>query len=262
MRYLTLITIFFLICSSYSCSSYTIFSQPETSAEQVLEKTYSEDYVEHLKFQGKTYLKSPETKLYKLSKKSNAYFQSIYNKIVENNELILHQKDNLEVKIIQSEVPFYFSLPGAKFFFSRGLLKNYIKNEGVLVACFSYEILKSLRLLYPKKVTFPKGYIRTEEMLSLTRLPLKARMELHKWAFNILKRSNFDPYGYLIWLQIQNKNPLDFSFQHGHNSRMIREEYSLKNYILKEVGYLKKRQLFEKNSSLEFYNLIRSLTKS
>ena len=147
MRYLNLITIFFLICSSYSCSSYTIFSQPETSAEQVLEKTYSEDYVEHLKFQGKTYLKSPETKLYKLSKKSNAYFQSIYNKIVENNELILHQKDNLEVKIIQSEVPFYFSLPGAKFFFSRGLLKNYIKNEGVLVACFYYEILKSLRLL-------------------------------------------------------------------------------------------------------------------
>ena len=262
MRYLNLITIFFLIFNIYSCSSYSFFGNKSDLTEQALNRHYSEDYVEHLKFQGKTYLASPETKIYKLSKKNKSYFASIYKKIVENNELILRQKNNIEVKIIQSEVPFYFSLPGAKFFFSRGLLKNYIKNEGVLVACFSYEILKSLRLLYPKKITFPKGYIRTEEMLSLTRLPLKARVELHKWAFNILKRSNFDPYGYLIWLQIQNKNPLDFSFQHGHNSRMIREEYSLKNYILKEVGYLKKRQLVEKNSSREFYNLIRSLTKS
>ena len=262
MRYLRLIAIFFLIFCGYSCSSYNIFNNQSNPAQQSLGKSYSEDYVEHLKFQGKTYLTSPATKTYRLSKKSRDYFESIYKKIVENNELILHQKNNLEVNVIQSEVPFYFSLPGAKFFFSRGLLKNYIKNEGVLVACFSYEILKSLRLLYPKKVTFPKGFIRTEEMLSLTRLPLKARVQLHKWAFNILKRSNFDPYGYLIWLQIQNKNPLDFSFQHGHNSRMIREEYSLKNYILKEVGYLKKRQLVEKNSSREFYNLIRSLTKS
>ena len=262
MRYLHLIAIFFLIFCGYSCSTYNIFSNQSNLAQQSLGKSYSEDYVEHLKFQGNTYLVSPATKTYRLSKKSRDYFESIYKKIVENNELILHQKNNLEVNVIQSEVPFYFSLPGAKFFFSRGLLKNYIKNEGVLVACFSYEILKSLRLLYPKKVTFPKGFIRTEEMLSLTRLPLKARIQLHKWAFNILKRSNFDPYGYLIWLQIQNKNPLDFSFQHGHNSRMIREEYSLKNYILKEVGYLKKRQLVEKNSSREFYNLIRSLTKS
>ena len=262
MRYLRLIAIFFLILCGHSCSSYNIFNNQSNSAQQSLGKSYSVDYVEHLKFQGKIYLASPATKTYRLSKKSRDYFESIYKKIVENNELILHQKNNLEVNVIQSDVPFYFSLPGAKFFFSRGLLKNYIKNEGVLVACFSYEILKSLRLLYPKKVTFPKGFIRTEEMLSLTRLPLKARVQLHKWAFNILKRSNFDPYGYLIWLQIQNKNPLDFSFQHGHNSRMIREEYSLKNYILKEVGYLKKRQLVEKNSSREFYNLIRSLTKS
>ena len=252
MRALHFAALFFLTLGNFSCSSYSIFGNRERLGEEVFEKSFSEDYAEHLNFQGNTYLTSPDVKVYDLSKKNKNYFRSIYKKIVENNELILHQKGALEVTIIQSDVPFYFSLPGAKFFFSRGLLKNYIKNEGMLVACFSYEILKSLRLLYPKRLAFPKGYIRTEEMLSLTRLPFKARIELHKWAFNILKRSNFDPYGYLIWLQIQNKNPLDFSFQHGHNNRMIREEYFLKNYILKEVGYLKKRQLVEKNSSHEF----------
>ena len=180
MRNLSLITVFFVALCCCSCSTYSLFGNQKKLAEETLGKSFAEDYVEHLKFKGKTYLKSPDTKIYKLTKKNKAYFESIYKKIVENNELILHQKASLEVTIIQSDIPFYFSLPGAKFFFSKGLLKNYIKNEGVLVACFSYEILKSLRLLYPKKVTFPKGYIRTKEMLSLTRLPFGARVELHE----------------------------------------------------------------------------------
>ena len=222
----------------------------------------SQDYIQHLGFLGERYLKTPNIKIYKLSGRSKKYLSKIYKKIIENNELIFKQKERPKIYIIRDEVPFYFSLPGANFFFSLGLIKSYMKNEGVLIACFAFEILKSLRNIYPKKILYPKGFTSTGEMLALTRLPFGIKVNLHKWTFNILKRSNYDPYSHLMWMQIQNKNPLDFSFQHGHNNKMIREEYFLKNYILKEVGPLEKKQLVEKNSSREFYNFLESLKKS
>jgi len=245
-----------------SCSAVKLFVKEKEFSLRGFQKHTTKDYVQHLDHVGMQYIQTPNIKIFELSKKNQKYFEKIFKKIVENNELILEQKHRPKIYIVKNQVPFNFSLPGAKFFFSLGLIKNYMKNEGVLIASFAFEILKSVRKLYPKRMYFPKGFISTGEILALTRLPFSARVKLHKWTFNVLKRSRFDPYSHLMWVQIQNKNPLDFSFQHGHNNKMIREEYFLKNFILKEIGPLEKKQLVEKNSSKAFYDLIKSLKKS
>lgn len=218
------------------------------------------DYIDHFEKLSKDYLETPDIQEVKLSRRSRRYLEALYMRIVINNELILKKKIKPQFHIIKSNLPFYFSLPNGSFFLSDTLLKKYVKSENLLVSLLANEIYRVHKLIYEKKVFIPVGFFSTKKMLTIHRLPLKIKMESLKWTYFILKRSGFDPYSVLSWLQIQNKSTVEFSMQSGTSQAETREEFLFKNFLAEGVG--KKQNVNENqeaNSSKGFYALQRSL---
>src|SRR5690606_34758206 len=117
----------------------------------------SADYVDHLKSLKKGILENQEIGTIKLSKKSEGYLFKLGEKIALSNELLINKKIHLNVYIINSSVPFHFSLPEGNIFFSIGLLKKYIKYESLLANILTYELIKSSRNIYNKSIVVPTG---------------------------------------------------------------------------------------------------------
>jgi hypothetical protein len=97
-------------------------------------------------------------------------------------------------------------------------------------------------------------------MLSLLRLNIEEKVEIHKWAFHILKRVGIDTDSYLSWIQIQNRNSVDFSLQLGDISSISREESLFKAFIIKNTEK-KKTSKSHEGSSREFYAFINQLKR-
>ncbi len=244
-----------LVCLVTACGSRekTYFQKNSTTITD-------QDYVDHLEYLANDYLNTPSIKELRLSKTNRDYLEGIYKRIVLNNELILKKKIVPKFHVIKSESPFYFSLPSGRFFFSDTLIRKYLKSEDLFVSLIANEIYRIHKNLYEKKVLVPLGFSSTKKMLSLYRLPLKVRVESLKWSYFLLKRAGYDPYSVLNWIQMQNKNSLEFSMQLGATQAQTREEFLFKSFLAQEVG---KRQSDsenpEKNSSRGFYQLQRSL---
>ena len=220
----------------------------------------NEDYISQLSSLKDSYIQSSNIQIISLSKRSKKYLEKIYYKIVDNNELMFESRPIPQFYIIKGKSPFYFSLPQAQFFFSSALLENYVKNEDLLASIMAFQIVKSLRNIYSKKIIFPLGFIRTNRLLSLVRVPLNVKNEINQWAYITMKRAGFDSSAYLMWLQIQNKQSLDFSIQYGSMQSISREELVFKNFIAKRQGQdfsLSK----EKNSSNDYYNFIKNILR-
>jgi hypothetical protein len=254
-----------LLYISSSCSSIKewrddIIKNPQNTKLRLYR---SKDYMDQLSYLGSEYLNTPGIRVIRLSDRSKVYLRTIYNRIVENSELILEYNVRPRFYIIKSKLPFYFSLPGSQFFLSSVLVHKFLKNEQLLVAALSHEIVKSHRKIYLKKAVVPIGYLSTEKMLSLTNLPLNIKMEVNKWTFYVLKRARYDSTAYLNWLQTQNKNTLDFMFQVGSSKQISREEFLFKNFIVKQGIANKRNELREpSNSSKGFYKFISEIGRS
>ena len=228
-----------------------------------LDRHDQKDYVDHLKYLGREYLRSREKgEVVKISKDGQEYLRSIFRRLLNNNEILLakfrERKKQPEFFIIRSETPFYFSVPDAKFFFSSGLIRKYIKNEEMLVSVMAFETVKSVRHIYEKQILIPIGHMGTDRILATTRIPLQTKMEVHKWAYYIMKRSGYDASAYLNWLQTQNKNTVDFILQVGDTRIMSREEFLFKNFIVSQGGFEDRPQNIS-NSSKDFYKLQKEL---
>jgi hypothetical protein len=251
--------------SIVSCSSLQAWQQDSFVLPKIRElKLYAnKDYVDQLAFLGREYLNTPGVRTIKISPKSRRYLKSIFNRVCENSELILKLSQRPTFHIIKSRKPFYFSLPGSQFFLSSGLVLSFLKNEHLLVAALSHEIVKSQKSIYLKKAVVPIGFLSTEKMLALTSLPLKIKMEVNKWTFYVLKRAGYDSTAYLNWLQTQNKNTLDFIFQLGSGKQISREEFLFKNFIVKQ-GILNRRneKSAPSNSSQDFYRLVNEIGRN
>lgn len=218
------------------------------------------DYIDQLSFLGGEYLATPGIRAVKLSGSSLRYLKRIYSRIVRNSELILDKTSEPKFYFVKQKTPFYFSLPDSQFFFSSGLVKNFLKNEQLLVAVLAHEIVKSQKLIYMKKAVVPLGFINTERMIALTKVPMNIKMEINKWTFYVLKRAGYDSSAYLNWLQTQNKNTLDFTFQLGTSKQISKEEFLFKNFIVKQ-GIIDDsyNSAGPSNSSREFYRLINEM---
>lgn len=173
---------------------------------------------------------------------------------MSSNELFFTKKTMPQFHIIKDLRPFHFSLPGRKIFLSVGLLSKYIKNEGLLASVLTYELIRSEKLLYPPVMVIPFGFLETEQILSLLRLPFEMKMKIHKWSFHSLRRSGIDPDFYLSWLQIQNRNNLDFMMQLGDTNAIAREETVFKLFLVALGKRMKKKDY----SSPKFYQFIRT----
>ena len=260
-----IITIMTLLILSTSCSSLKEWQKwkkdlTKEVKNDPINKYRTNDYIEQLSFLGGEYLATPGIISVKLSKKSRNYLNSIYARIIRNSELILNKKLRPSFHFIKSKTPFYFSLPEAQFYFSSGLLKNFLKNEQLLVAALAHEIVKSHKNIYQKRAVVPLGFINTERMIAITKVPLKIKMEINKWTFYVLKRAGYDSTAYLNWLQTQNKNTLDFTFQLGTTKQTSKEEFLFKNFIVNQGIINESDERYEtigpSNSSQGFYKLL------
>jgi hypothetical protein len=252
-----------LIVNSLGCSYFNFKKKNKNDGivDLVNYRLYdASDYVDHLTSLKGQYLESSQTNLYPTNDQATIYLSKIGDNLVSKNELFFTSGLRAKFYIIEDESPFHFSLPGKNIFISSGLIKKYIKSEQILYCLVAYELIISEKNLYKKNIIIPTGTINTRRMLSLLRLNIEEKVEIHKWAFHILKRVGVDTDNYLSWIQIQNRNSVDFSLQLGDISSISREESLFKAFIIKNTEKKKSSKSHE-GSSREFYAFINQLKR-
>lgn len=216
------------------------------------------DYVAHMKNFEKLYLSHSGIKEIRLSNRTKRYLGKISETIIKKNELFFTLEGETKFHVIKSDIPFHFSLPGRSIFFSSSLIEKYINNETMLFCMFVYELIRSEKDLYDKKIIIPADTLSTSRILSLLRLDIANKVEVHKWAFYILKRVGIDTDSYLSWLQVKNRNSLDFSMQIGDIQSISREEALFKSFLIQEVKNTRKNLKY-KGSSRDFYAFVKNI---
>ena len=136
-------------------------------------------------------------------------------------------------------------------FLTSGLIKKYLKNEELFVSLFTTEFVKSNLGLYKKVNMVPYSNITIRDLLRVSKLDLNDKKRINNITYEILKRSGFDPESKLLWLQIQNRNSIEFTQQYENPNEISKEEFFLKNYMVSQKN--RSGIKYEKNSSRGFY---------
>ena len=173
------------------------------------------DYADHLSYFETLFLNTSSVSELSLNRVDQNYLVNLGRRIIKNNSIFFKQKEKLNIYLIKNDTPYHFSLPGRKVFLSTGLFKKYVQNESLLMCVLTFELIRSEKNVYKKLVTIPTGNLGAKEILPLLRLSATQKSQIHKWAFRLLKKLNIDSDTYLSWLQIQNRNSIDFSMQLG-----------------------------------------------
>jgi hypothetical protein len=226
---------------------------------QSLGSLQTRDYIDHLAAAAKDYLKSEDIKTIKLRADNVEFLEEIYERLVTNNQMLLNITEKPTFYIIQSKSPFLFSLPRSQFFFSSALIERYLKSEELFVAAFAAEVLRSQRYIYEKNIMIPFGFYSTEKIIQMTRLKFEIKQKVNEWTYVILKRAGYDASAYLNWIQVQNRNSLDFALFLGDPVGISKEEYAFKNFMSKQGITSVERRLSEANSSKKFYKLLNNI---
>ncbi len=213
----------------------------------------NKDYRDQLASFSGALIDNPKVRIVKIDKKIKQYLTEIFNRVVSNNELLLKKEEEYspEFYIIDHSMPFIFSLPQNKFFVSKGLVKKYFKNESLLISALVFEIIKSKREIYYKSQLVPTGVMDIQRIISLVRIGLEDKMKIYKWTYFALKRAEYDASALLNWIQMQNKNTLDFSWMIGDSRIVTREEFEFKNFLAGRGST--NIELPTANSTREFY---------
>ncbi len=224
-------------------------------------KIYHEtDFVDHLN-QINLFLKQSEkNKLITYNKKIENYFTTLSSKIISNNELFFKRIKKVQIEVVKDARPFHFSMPGSSIYISLGLIKKYINHESELAAVIAYELVRLENSLYNKMIILPNGYIDVDRLVVLLRSDLKEKNEIHKWAYYLIKRAGFDESLYLSWLQLMNRNTVDFQFFLGDVAVISREESLFKRFLVT----LKEDITLEENKTISpsiFYQVVNQLGK-
>ncbi|ATH09394.1 hypothetical protein BIY24_16035 [Halobacteriovorax marinus] len=250
----------FILITSLLLTSCSLFQKDEYEFDKEIFEVPERDYTDQLASLTSSYLNTDGVTKINLNTRTKKYLEDLYFKIVTNNKLFLKEPMKPTFNIVKSEIPFIFALPKANFFFSSGLIIDYMKNEEIFIAAFAKEVIVSQRNLFAAKMLIPKGYIGTKDILAYTRLPVNIKAEVNKWAYYVLKRSGHDPYALLIWLQTMNKNTLDFTLQYGNTQIISREEFLFKSFI----SELKTKESFsgrQANSTPDYYHFVRDIKR-
>jgi len=255
-----------LILLFSSCSSVELKEWSFKKNKDVALEGYNEfdeiDYLDNLISFEQIYKNDYKKKILRLKRKTYKYLSSILRNIATHNELFFTEDLKSSFTIIESEIPFSFSLPKRKFFLSSALISKYIKNEAMLYSVLVYEFIRSEKNLYHKTKIIPTGTMSTNRMLSLLRLRSKDKAEIHKWAYYLLKRTGIDSGTYLSWLQVQNRNSLDFAIQIGDSQSISREEAVFKAFLIENEKENKDRNRNRhQGSSRNFYAFLNDVRR-
>ena len=251
-----------LLVLLFTLTSCSLFKGKEYVDYSHLGELSNKDFIDHLSSKAADYLGSEDVKEIKLKQDSRAYLDNLYDRLILNNEILLTKEHRPAFHFVVNKTPFIFSLPKAQFFISTGLIEKYLKSEELFVAALSSEILKSDRNIYEKKQIIPLGFISTEKMISITRLKLETKYQINEWSYYILLRSGFDASAFLNWIQVQNRNTLDFSLFLGDAIGISREEHFFKNFMTKQGIAGAEKYTSESNSSKLFYKLVSNVVSN
>lgn len=246
---------FLILIFLCSCS---LFKQDDEDKNIVLtnyEKYETEDFSSHLASYEKSFLSTPQVNELKLSGPEYRYIHKLIKKVIFKNKVFFDKKIDPKIFIIKDETPYHFSLPNRKIFLSSGLFKKYVQNESLLICVLIFELIRTEKEIYRKTMTIPTGNMDSKRILPLLRLNASQKMKIHKWAFRLLIKMGIDSDTYLSWLQIQNRNSIDFSMQLGDINVISREEALFKEFIIQNSRGERKRQY--KRSTKAFYSFLR-----
>jgi hypothetical protein len=253
-RVLYLLCSLFLLLSSCSTFIIPIKTNKKKNIGEKVGQMQGSDYEDHLASLKKAFLSTKGIKAINLDSSSERYLAKLLNDIILNNEIFFNKVKNASITILDNEAPLHFSLPKGEIFLSKGLISKYVKHESVLAGILSFELIKSEKMLYPIQTAIPLGFFPLERILSINRLNLDEKIEVHKWAHHSTERSGFDGEYYLTWLQTQNRNTADFILLVGDVNQLTREESLFKAFLINETK--EDKVITRKNSSKEFYNFI------
>ncbi len=225
-----------------------------------LEHRDNSEYANQLTTLADVYLKTQAIKEITLPAAQQEYLYALYDGIVVNNNVLLNKDISPQFHIIKEPIPFCFSVPGGHLFLSSGLISRYLGHELVFVAVLTFEIIKMHRNIYLKNIIVPTGHISLERMLSLTRIPTELKNSVGQLTYYSMIRAGYDAVGYLMWLQLQNKNILDFKLLVGDSQGVAMEEFHFKQFIIKR-GLIAKDLRYDVNSSPRFYSFLGHLKK-
>lgn len=256
-----MIILLFLL-TSCALSNLGFSSKKDSGMEQVVSATAmtNEDYKDHLQHFERLLHESGTEEFKKINVYDRNYLLSLANELVAKNELFFTKQHTPEIEIINTQMPSHFSLPGRKVYLSSGLISKYLKNEKLLLCVLAYEMIRSEKMIYEKTQIIPTGVMNSSRIVSLLRLPVDKKIEIHKWAFHLLKRVGVDADSYLSWLQIQNRNSLDFSVMLGDSSVISREEAMFKSFLIDIRDKTAQVDKYER-SSREFYSFINRMKR-
>ena len=255
MKKLFQIFIFIFLSTISACSSVSKNGLDYKGIGELQNK----DYIDHLASAGGDYLSFDETQTVRLRPETLEFLEGIYERLVFNNQLILNVVEKPSFHIIQHKSPFIFSLPRSQFFISTALVERYLKSEELFVAALAAEILRSQRYIYEKTILLPLGFYSTEKMIRLVRLKPETKQLVNEWTYFILKRAGFDSSAYLNWIQVQNRNTLDFALFLGDSVGISKEEHLFKNFMTRQGVLGVEKKFNEANSSKNFYKLLNNI---
>lgn len=245
MRYYLVLIL--LILSS-SCS---LFNEREKKYPFGISKTYKKiDYDKHLIQIAKNFINANQRRIVSINYKDDKYLKNLVEKIYVKNENIFSAEIPIQINIIKTNEIIFFSLPGGFIFLSSELITKYLKSENIFNAIFTTEFIKSNLSLYRKNIVVPRENYEYKELIKLTRLNVEDRIVLNNLTYEVLKRTGLDAGAKLLWIQLQNRNSVDFSRSNEFNSELLREEFLMKNYMITNGDYNTEVQ---QNSSKDFY---------
>ena len=219
----------------------------------------SKDYLAHLASYEKMFLVTEGNESLRLTQQENEYIDNLIIEIHQNNELFFENTHKPHLHIVKNESPFHFSLPGASIFLSTGLVNKYIKHEAILASIIAYELIRIDKNIYNKNIIVPIGYMTTERMLGLNRLETDKKIEVHKWAYYLMRRSGHEGEYYLQWLQTINRNTADFLKLIGDPASISREEAMFKAFVIRRSKIEDEKTFARKESSKKFYGFLFSV---
>lgn len=225
-RILLLLPFFIVSCGLFS-------KKNEQAPDKVRYVKYSnKDYLDHYRELDSAFNFNIKDNVFKLNTRSKKYLNKLITDIKENNELFFRKKENISIHIIKNEKPIHFSFPDGVIYLSTGLINKYIKHEFILMSILTYELIRSENKIYRKVILIPTRDLNLNKILSINKINTGTKVEIHKWAYHILKRTGVDPEIYLTWLQIKNRNSLDFYTMVADISEITIEEFAFKNYLI------------------------------
>ncbi len=217
------------------------------------------DFLDQLNAFIPIYLNSPGTQIYPIKDPSKNYLQDLLGKIISKNEPFFGKIPIPEITIIKSDFPFYFSLPYNQIFISSAIFEKYIRYEGDIIAILIYELIKTTKQVYYPILLPPINNIGIEKILSITRIEMEDKLNIHKWSIYILKRSGLEANFVINWISLINKNSLDFVQLLGDFKSIAKEDLYIRQYLIQKkiTKKIKNTNLkSKKNSSVAFYEFI------